>query len=100
MGIHQERISRRVSFILKNGLEVFPVMMKRRDTGKLAFRISRGGTGGNTLSCGEEVDEETMLRKVLELGFSVRCVPLTGGRSSLYKPTGRSVREVRRHTGT
>ncbi|ACL72865.1 hypothetical protein [Thioalkalivibrio sulfidiphilus] len=94
MSIHQERVSRRVSFILKNGLEVFPVMMKRRDTGNLAFRVSRGGTGGNTLACGEEVDEETMLRKVLDLGFAVRCASLDGSTRGLYRIAGRAVHEV------
>lgn len=94
MSIHQERVSRRVRFILKNGLEVFPVMMKRRDTGNLAFRVSRGGTGGNTLACGEEVDEETMLRKILDQGFAVRCTSLDGSTKGLYRISGRAVHEV------
>ena len=93
----QERISRIFSFILNNGTEVFPVQMKRRDTGTIAFRVSPGGTGGNTLEASEEVDEETMVRKVLEEGYAVRCKSLDGSTNGLYKHGHRSVREVRRN---
>ncbi|WP_283445674.1 hypothetical protein [Noviherbaspirillum suwonense] len=55
---------------LAHGTEIFPVQMKRRDTGVIAFRISPGGTGGNTLAASEEVDEDTMTRKVLEEGYA------------------------------
>lgn len=94
----QERISRKFSFILNNGTEVFPVKMKRRDTGVIAFRISPGGTGGNTLESSEEVDEDTMIRKALEEGWAVRCKSLDGNTSGLYKKGERSVHEVRRNT--
>ncbi|MFW5454364.1 hypothetical protein [Thioalkalivibrio sulfidiphilus] len=93
----QERISRRFSFILNNGTEVFPVQMKRRDTGTIAFRVSPGGTGGNTLEASEEVDEETMVWKVLEEGYAVRCKSLDGNMNGLYKHGHRSVREIRRN---
>ena len=93
----QERMSRRFSFILNNGTEVFPVQMKRRDTGTIAFRVSPGGTSGNTLEASEEVDEETMVRKVLEEGYAVRCRSLDGNTNGLYKHGHRSVREIRRN---
>lgn len=95
MPVTKDRISRKFSFVLNNGAEVFPVRMKRRDTGTIAFRISAGGTGGNTLEASEEVDEETMMRKVLEEGFAVRCISLDGNTNGLYKHGHRSVREVR-----
>jgi len=93
----QERISKKFSFVLNNGTEIFPVQMKRRDTGVIAFRISPGGTGGNTLTASEEVDEDTMIRKVLEEGYAVRCKSLDGNTNGLYKQGHRSVREVRRN---
>jgi len=96
MATSQERISRKFSFVLNNGTEVFPVQMKRRDTGSIAFRISPGGTGGNTLEASEEVEEETMVRKVLNEGYAVRCRSLDGNTNGLYKHGHRSVREVRR----
>jgi hypothetical protein len=92
----QERISRKFSFILNNGTEVFPIKIMRRETGVIAFRVSPGGTGGNTIEAGEEVDEDTMVRKVLEEGYAVRCKSLDGNTHGLYKPGERSVREVRR----
>lgn len=94
----QERISRKFSFILNNGIEVFPVKMKRRETGAIAFRVSPGGTNGNTLEACEEVDEHTMIQKVLVEGYAVRCKSLDGNTHGLYKQGERSVREVRRTT--
>jgi hypothetical protein len=96
MSVDQDRFSRAFSFVLNNGIELFPVKMKRRDTGVVAFRISKGGTAGNTLEVGEEVDEETMIYKVLKLGYAVRCCSVDGSIRGLYKPDQRSVREVRR----
>lgn len=96
MTVEQDRFSRAFSFILNNGKEVYPVQIKRRDTGAIAFRISRGGSGGNTLDSGEEVDEPTMIRKVTGLGYAVRCSSLDGVTKGLYKKDQRSVREMRR----
>lgn len=48
MATEQDRFSRAFSFVLNNGTKLFPVQMKRRDTGMVAYRISRGGAG-NTL---------------------------------------------------
>jgi hypothetical protein len=95
--IDQKRISTEFSFVLTNGKEVFPVQVKRRKTGVVAFRISPGGSGGNTIAAGEEVDEETMVHRVLKEGFAVRCKSLDGSTTGLYKHGHRSVREVRKH---
>lgn len=96
MANDQDRFSRAFRFVLNNGTEVFPVRMKNRSTGLVAYRISHGGTGGNTLVAGEEVDEVTMINKVLNLDFAVRCASLDGSVRGLYKIGQRSVREVRR----
>ena len=94
----QDRFCRKFSFVLTNGTEVFPVMMKRRETGKVAFRISVGGTGGNTKVAGEEVGESEMITKVLEQSYAVRCSSLNRKTSALYKAGERSVKEIRRHS--
>lgn len=87
--------SRRFSFVLKTGEELFPVRMKNRQTGLVAFRVSKGGTGGNTKESGIEVeDENEMVRYVLELGYGVRASTLDKKKSGLYKPDGRSVAQV------
>lgn len=96
MAADQDRFSLAFSFVLNNGTELFPVRMKRRSTGMVAYRISRGGAGGNTLEASQEVDEATMIHKVLNLGFAVRCSSLDGNTKGLYKSDQRSVREVRR----
>lgn len=70
--------------------------MKNRQTGLIAFRVSKGGTGGNTKENGLEVwDENEMVRYVLELGFSVRASTLDKKISGLYRPEGRTVAQVR-----
>ncbi|MEE4344164.1 hypothetical protein V2L05_10145 [Pseudomonas alliivorans] len=96
MAIDQNRFSRAFRFVLKNGTEVFPVQVKNRSSGLVAYRISRGGTGGNTLEAGEEVDEATMVAKVFDHDFAVRCASLDGSVRGLYKIGQRSVREVHR----
>lgn len=95
MAIDQSRVSRRFSFLLANGTEVFPVQMKRRDNGLVAFRVS---AGGNTLADSEDVDEETMCERVLKQAYAVRCSSLDGKTTGLYKPGHRAVREVRRNS--
>ena len=96
MAANQERFSTAFSFILNSGIEVFPVQIKRRDNGNLAFRVSRGGTGGNTLKSGEEVDEATMIHKALNGNDAVRCSSTDGSTKGLYKQGHRSVREIKR----
>lgn len=91
-----DAFSRRFSFLLKNGTEVFPVRMKNQQTGEIAFRVSQGGAGGNTKKSGIEVqDEAEMMHYVLELGYSVRASSLSKNKASLYKANGRAVAEVR-----
>lgn len=91
----QDRFCRKFSFVLTNGTEVFPVMMKRRETGRVAFRIS---VGGNTKAAGEEVGESEMIKKVLEQSYAVRCSSLDGKTYGLYKSGERSVKAIRRHS--
>lgn len=92
--MNNERYSHALSFVLRSGIEVFPVRIKRRDTQTEAFRIS---PGGNTLLDSEEVDEAVMLKKVLEDRYAVRCASLDGRTNGLYKADGHSVAMVKRH---
>ena len=94
----QDRFCRKFSFVLASGTEVFPVMMKRRETGTIAFRVSVGGTGGNTKAAGEEASEIEMIGKVLNHGYSVRCSSLDRQTYGLYKPGERSVQAIKRYS--
>jgi hypothetical protein len=98
--MNQERYSRAFSFVLNDGREVFPIMMKSRNTGKIAFRISQGGKGGNTIAAGEQVDEQTMIEKVTREGYAVRCASLDGKQANLLKMGQRAVKEVKWHHAT
>lgn len=94
MIIQPNRMSRKFCFVLKDGTKVFPFQMERRDTGNIAFRVSPGGMGGNTLVASVEVDEETMVHKVLKEGYAVRCKSVNGKTTGLYKHGHRAVMEV------
>lgn len=98
MATNQDRLSTAFSFVLDDGTEVFPVKMKRQDNGKITFRVSRGGAGGNTIESTEEVDEPTMVHKALNLGYAVRCSSKDGATRGQYKHSHRAVREIRRAT--
>jgi transcriptional regulator with XRE-family HTH domain len=87
-----ERFSRAFSFVLQSNIEVYPVMMERQDNGNIAFRVS---LLGNTLEDCEEVDEATMVTKVLNQGYGVRCASLDKKVTGLYKKGQRAVKAVR-----
>jgi hypothetical protein len=89
------RISRKFSFVLLSGVEIFPIQVKNRKTGVVAFRVSPGGMSGNTVAASEEVDEHTMARRVLDEGYAVRCSSEDGRVKGLYKHGHRAVREIR-----
>lgn len=86
---------KRLEFVLHDGTRLYPVRMKNRATKKVAFRVSPGGAGGNTLEAGEEIeDEDEMIDLVVHKGYAVRMAGDKGGMKSLYKLQGRSVREA------
>jgi len=69
--------------------------MKNRDTGKYAFRVSIGGSGGNTKAAGLEIEEEQEMRQhVLELGYAVRAATRDKNRKGLFKVNQRSIVRV------
>ncbi len=98
MAIKQERVSRKFSFILKSGAEVFPVMVKDRVTGNIAFRVSPGGKGSNKTKNQDQVDEHTMVSRVLSQNHQVRCSSLDGKTKGIYKIGERAVERVSRYS--
>lgn len=96
MKVHDRRMSEAVVFELNDGRLVWPAEMRCNKTGKIAFRVSPGGTRGNTMELTQHVDEATMIRMVREHGYCVRCKERgAASPSSLYRPKGKEVREVR-----
>lgn len=93
--MEHDRFCHAIGFVLTTGIEVFPVQMKRRNTGNVAFRIS---AGGNTLAGSEEVTETEMLEKVMSRGYVVRCASLDRTVTGLYKIGERSVVKVNDYT--
>lgn len=88
-----DMLSSRLVFVLHDGTRLYPTRMKNRDTKKVAFRLSPGGTGGNTKEATEEVEDESqMIDLVVRQGYAVRMASERGGAKSLYKMAGRVVR--------
>jgi len=50
----------------------YPVAMKSRATGRIAFRVSRSGDGNTTQAAIELEDEDAVIDYVLNQGFGVR----------------------------
>jgi hypothetical protein len=84
------KISRAFALVLPDGTELFPVQIRRRTTGRVAFRVSPGGTGGNMIVETEQVDERTMFDRVVRQGYSVRCASLDGTIQGQYMQGGRA----------
>lgn len=85
---------RRFRLIHVCGDVLYPVRIKDRDTGELAFRIAKGGnTKDESISV---QNEEEMIEKVLRQGFRVRArteKPVSrGGRAGLYAVDEQAIR--------
>lgn len=94
--VDEQRVCLRVCFVLKDGAVLHPIRMKNRATGRISFRLSKGGTGGNTLENTIEIDDELeMIDHVCKHGLAVRAASLDGATHGLYRRGGRAVAEVR-----
>lgn len=93
--LDQERFCSRLKFVLHDGTAVFPVRMKNRDSGKVAFRLTAGNASGNTKDASEEVEnEDQMIDLVCKHNRAIRLSTADGTRQGIYRRTGRSVRFV------
>lgn len=78
-----------------DGDKLYPIRMRNRDTGKVAFRVSKGGTSGNTKDVGLEIDDEAEVRRLVhEQGYAVRAKSRKSGKEGLYKVGQRSIRQI------
>lgn len=80
------RITSPLTLVMKDGSRFRPTQMRNRVTGLASFRVALPGTGNNTMKACEQVDETTMIQKVVNMGYSVRCVEVGGDRFGLYSP--------------
>ena len=75
-----------------SGDELFAVRMRNRRTGRLAFRLSRGGEGGNRMdACVEEDDESVVYERVFRDGWAIRASTKNCSRQGLYKLAMRTI---------
>jgi hypothetical protein len=89
--IKDNRFYYKLRFFHKDGLVLYPVKIKNRDTGKLSFRLSEGGSGGNKKENGIEIEDPlAMVELVIQKGFAVRLSSLEK-KQGLYKINHRSI---------
>lgn len=90
-----DRFSKLFYLLHKNSDKLYPVRMKNRDTGKICFRVSPGGTGGNRKELSLEIEcEHEMKNFVLRKGYAVRASTKDGTRKGLYKTEQRCIVSV------
>ena len=76
----------------KDGIKLYPIRVKNRDTGKVAFRISLGGKKGNTKELGLEIENEDELKSyIFGKGYAIRVSTLDKKVKGLYKIGHRSI---------
>lgn len=92
--MESKRRCARVEIELTDGTTVYPVTVKNRATRRMAYRISDGGKGGNTLARTCEVEEPEMVAGVRR-GMAVRAANAARTRAGQYRAGGRAVVEVR-----
>lgn len=89
-----DRFGRLFYLVHDSGDHLYPVRMKNRDSGVSAFRLSKGGTGGNTKANGREENNEAKVLDLVKSGWAVRASTKNGSRSGLYKLSQRSIAAI------
>jgi hypothetical protein len=88
-----ERFSHLFCLIHDSGDVLYPIKMRCKKTGVIAFRVA---PHGNTTQDSIELhDEHEVLRHVRDLGFSVRAKSKTTERHGLYKLEQRCITELK-----
>jgi hypothetical protein len=83
--------SRKFCFEHESGDLLYPIRIRNLDTGRVAFRVSPTRTiKGKQL----EVEEDEMLRRVLDQGYTVRMKCPESSRNGGYRRSGTSIRRV------
>ncbi|WP_420009113.1 hypothetical protein [Xanthomonas sacchari] len=90
--MHSERIDKRFWFEHRSGIRLYPYRLKCRDTGCVAFRVARPGTGANQNANQIQLEDvEEVFRHVFALGYSVRMSALDPRVNGLYSKDGYSI---------
>lgn len=90
--MYSERIDTRFWFEHRNGLRLYPCRVKRLDTGRVAFRVAKPGTGANRNANQIELDDVgDVFHHVFALGYSVRMSVLDQRINGLYNKDGYSI---------
>lgn len=90
--MHVKRIDTSFWFEHRNGVRLYPCRVKRRDTGRVAFRVAQPGTGANrNVNQIELEDVGEVFYHVFALGYSVRMSGLDSRLNGLYSKDGYSI---------
>lgn len=85
----------KIAFIHADGTRVYPVAIRNRATGRVAFNLARPGTNSHHREAAIEiVDEAEVVRQVLLNGMKARCQGLNGEHKGQFSPSGRNIVRV------
>ena len=85
----------KIAFIHTDGSRLYPVAIRNRATGRVAFNLARPGTASHHREAAIEVEDEgEVVRQILLNGMKVRCQGVNGDHKGQFSPTGRNVVRV------
>ncbi len=87
-----EKFAETFHFLHTSGDKLYPVKIKDRVTGKLAWRVSEDGNRKD--SSIEAFDEAELRNYVLSRKYAVRAATKNSDRKGLYRPNQRSLVSV------
>ena len=92
-----KRFCKTFCLIKNDGTELYPVRIKSRTSGRLAFNLSEGGANGNKReNVIYEENESALFNLVVNEGLAVRASALNGRSPGLYKVNQRAVHSFKR----
>jgi hypothetical protein len=84
--LNDNKICMKLKLFHESGDVLYPVKVKNKDTGVVAFRVSSGGN--KKVDSIEVEDEQTMLDYVVKQKYAVRATSLTAITGSSKKRSG------------
>ena len=92
---HASRHLASITAYRNDGAILHPVLVMDRDTGRLCYRGSRGGTAGNRKDQTVFVDNEDQVRALLRAGYSFRFAShKPGSDCNLYSINSRAILRI------
>jgi len=95
--LEQGQLCRRVRLIHKDGTVVYPVAIRNQRTRWIAYILAKPGTDSHHRAAAiEVVDEDDVVRGIVDQRLKARCRAEDGSHDALYGPDARNILRVER----